>query len=221
MCFLPDLYVVSHSDFLCSSGQQLCSVRAQPLWKGSCRICLLVRLELALAQTAPGFLLKSTWVSIYGKQHVYAWLTGGAVRKHVRLIKEFSQLLLTQRVTEWCLSWPAFLGWPHGKPRATRESHEEGVRLHAFPESLTLANNLVSGPRFTLVPLRVVARCGSDVGVAFGMGSGKWWLLEKNGDWSCSHSTFGQHFASPYESLLWTCCREDICNSFLPFFFFF
>ena len=120
-------------------------------------------------------------------------------------------------MTEWCLSWPAFLG----KPRATRESHEEGVRLHAFPESLTLANNLVSGPRFTLVPLRVVARCGSDVGVAFGMGSGKWWLLEKNGDWSCSHSTFGQHFASPYESLLWTCCREDICNSFLPFFFFF
>lgn len=31
-----------------------------------------------------------------------------------------------------------FLGWPHG------ERHEEGVRLHAFPESLTLANNLVS-----------------------------------------------------------------------------
>ena len=37
-----------------------------------------------------------------------------------------------------------FLGWPHGKPRAARERHEEGVRLHAFPESLTLANNLVS-----------------------------------------------------------------------------
>ena len=98
LCFLLYLSVVSHSDFLCSSGQQLCSVRAQPQWKASCRICLLVRLELALAQTAPSFLVKSAWVRIYGKQHVYAWLTGGAVRKHVRLIKEF-RLLLIHR--EW------------------------------------------------------------------------------------------------------------------------
>ena len=98
LCFLLYLSVVPHSNFLRSSGQQLCSVKAQPQWKGSRRICLLVRLELALAQTAPGFLVKSARVRIYGKQHVYAWLTGGAIRKHVTLIKEFSLLLLHR---EW------------------------------------------------------------------------------------------------------------------------
>lgn len=67
LCFLLYLSVVPHSNFLCSSGQQLCSVKAQPQWKESCRICLLVRLELALTQTAPGFLVKSAWVRIYGK----------------------------------------------------------------------------------------------------------------------------------------------------------
>ena len=115
LCFLLHLSVVSHSDFLCSSGQQLCSVKAQPEWKESCRICLLVRLELALAQTAPGFLVKSARVRIYGKQHVYAWLTGGAVRKHVTLIKEFSLLLLHREwlngvfldLLSWLASWEA------------------------------------------------------------------------------------------------------------------
>lgn len=58
------------------------------------------------------------------------------------LVKEFS--LLHRELTEWCLSCLVFHGRPLGKPSAVQERRRGGMRLHAFPESLTLANYSIS-----------------------------------------------------------------------------
>lgn len=98
------------------------------------------------------------------------WL--GTAKDHVRLIKEFS---LSQReLTEWCLSCPVFHDWPHGEPSETWESHNGDVGLHDLPESLFSANCLISLAWVCSCTSRVVDRSGSDMWVAFGMGSGEW-----------------------------------------------
>lgn len=65
----------------------------------------------------------------------------------------------------WLASWEA---------RAARERSEEGVRLHAFPESLTLANNLVSlGLSLLLCLLELLPDVDQMWELHLG-GSGKW-----------------------------------------------
>ena len=111
-----------------------------------------------------------------------------------------------------------FLGWPHGKPRAARERHEEGVRLHAFPESLTLANNLVSlGLSLLLCLLELLPDVDRmwELHLEWGLGSG-------------DHSRKWRLVLFPLDSI-WhhpvsTCCGhavEQIFATLSSFFFFF
>lgn len=90
-----------------------------------------------------------------------ALLTRGTVKEHVKLIKEFN--LLHRELTEWVLSCPVFHGWPHGKPSAAWDRYKAGMKWHAFPESLTLANYLISLDVSLLLCLRVAVRRGPDV----------------------------------------------------------
>lgn len=54
LCFLLYLSVVSHSDFLCSSGQQLCSVRLSLSERAKNLLACEIRISLE-TQTAPVF----------------------------------------------------------------------------------------------------------------------------------------------------------------------